>query len=125
MNRKLPALFLLLVLIFRISFGWADTPGACHHAAPLQAAAQADGSVPPCHSHEAPPCHGHEPAAPCHGQDGGLTSDGCDCGCCHVAMAMVSLELPSFPTLHESAMASPPPADLTYIVTPAHRPPIS
>jgi hypothetical protein len=125
LKRRLPALFLLLVLIFRISFGWAGMPGACHHSAPIQAASLNEASAPPCHGHEAPPCHGQEPRSPCHGQDGGPNGEGCDGGCCHVAMAMVTLELPGFPSVHESAVASPPPADLSYIPTPAHRPPIA
>ncbi len=37
---------------------------------------------------------------------------------------MVSLGLSLLPAVHEAAVAAPPPVDLTYIPTPANRPPI-
>jgi hypothetical protein len=126
LRHRLPALLLLLVLIFRISFGWAGVPGGCHHSAPSHASAQVDSGAPPCHGDKAPPCHAHDDATPCHGVHGSTSyGDDCNCDCCHIAVAMVSLGLSLMTVAHEAAVAAPQPVDLTYTPTPAHRPPIA
>lgn len=125
MRHRLPAILLLLVLIFRISFGWADMPGGCHHSMPSQPVAQTGSDAPPCHGQGVPPCHMHEQGSPCHGAHGGTPGDDCGCGCCHIAVAMVSVGMVVPPASHEPAIALAPPADLTYTPTLAHRPPIA
>ena len=124
LRHRLPAILLLLVLIFRISFGWADLPGACHHAAPAHAGvAEAGSAAPHCHG-EVPPCHAQPDAVPCHGDHPAGSEAGCGCGCCHVAAAMISSGLVVEPAPHDSAVASAPPADLSYTPIPVQRPPI-
>lgn len=83
---------------------------------PGQPVAQAGSEAPPCHGQEAPPCHASH---------SGTLGDDCGCGCCHVAVAMVSVGLVVPPASHDPAIALPPPVDLTYTPTPAHRPPIA
>jgi hypothetical protein len=67
----------------------------------------------------------HKQAAPCHASHSGTLGDDCGCGCCHVAVAMVSVGLAVLPATHEPAIAAHLPVDLTYTSTPAHRPPIA
>ncbi len=100
-------------------------PGICHHAGSETAQVDIAAVGHPCHSHQPPPCHVSEDASPCHGTQSNLNDDGCNCGCCHVAVAMLPLGMPNLPTLHDPAATSPAPADLSFITPPAHRPPIS
>jgi hypothetical protein len=120
-TRRLPALLLLLVLIFRIAFGWADMPGTCHHTQEPRAVAD----VHPCHVTEAPACHHQGEHPGCQQPDATTLDDSCSCGCCHLAVALCYPGLPDPLVLHEPAIESLPRLYLSYIPTPAHRPPIA
>jgi hypothetical protein len=127
-NRRLPAFSLLLLLIFRISLGWAGMPGVCHHShvahpheiQQAQTAASAQGETGmPCH-------HGEESAPSSQGRAPHTSVDcGCHCGCCHLVMALPSLGLPELPTAHDAVAELNPATYDSHIPPPLHRPPIT